>query len=69
MARCHQIYEDDLCALEATLPRLMDDHDENWTATDRTRWRQVQQVLLRVRWNYGPHENVERVEPTSESSE
>lgn len=63
MSKLHQIYEDDLVTLERTLPELA---DALYPAMDnplRTKLRQVQTILSRVRWNYGPPSEVEAVRP------
>ena len=59
--RLNQINEDDLAALETTLPQiglaLMPILDNRL----RTQLRQVQRILSDVRWNYGPPSEVETI--------
>lgn len=56
-----QIYEEDLATLEAALPKLVDKIETRMDNADRVRIRNVQAVLSRVRWNYGPHFEGERI--------
>lgn len=55
----HQIHEDDLCALEQTLPRLAERLTPVMDNRLRVQLRQVQNILSQVRWNYGPPSDVE----------
>jgi hypothetical protein len=54
-----QITEDDLADLERTIPdllsRAMASMDNNRA---RTQIRRVQDILMNIRWNYGPWGNV-----------
>lgn len=64
-----QINEDDLAELEHTLPNILNamypmfskDNGENNRL--RTQWRRVREIVANVRWNYGPPEEVEVIEP------
>lgn len=60
MSRLFQIYEQDLADLERLLPILLESRPET-TARDRVQVRRVMQIITNVRWNYGPHANVEYV--------
>lgn len=57
MPAMFQIHADDLCQLEAILPKLMEAHVVN--PRERGQWRVVKRILSDVRFNYGPHEGVE----------
>lgn len=54
----HQITEDDLAALEQTLPQLASAVTPALDNRMRVQLRQVQMILSRVRWNYGPPSEV-----------
>lgn len=65
MSKLFQIKEDDLAALERSLPLLVDalllgiqDRNSN---RFRVCARQCQQILSDVRWNYGPPSEVETI--------
>ena len=58
MTRLHQITEDDLAALEQTLPQLADALMPALDNRLRVKLRQVQSILSAVRWNYGPATDV-----------
>jgi hypothetical protein len=58
MARMLQIHEDDLAALERTLPQLSDALMPVLGNRLRVQLRQVQKILSDVRWNYGPPSEV-----------
>jgi hypothetical protein len=59
-----QITEDDLAELEHTLPDLCDAVAMRPEATSqqRTQIRRVRRIISDVRWNYGPPEQVERID-------
>ena len=65
--RQFQITEDDLAELERTLPQFADAlfpvfADQPAAGNKlRTQIRRVQQIMLNVRWNYGPPSEVHRV--------
>lgn len=59
--KLYQITEDDLCELEMVLPKLADAAMPHMNAAQRIKWRNVQAVLSRVRWNYGPARDVEKI--------
>lgn len=61
MSRLFQIYEQDLEALEETLPDLHEALAEKTTPRIRVKLERVKQILSNVRWNYGPHREVETV--------
>lgn len=56
--RFFQITEDDLADLERTLPQLADVLMAQMDPKLRTQLRRMQEILSRVRWNYGPPTNV-----------
>lgn len=60
-----QIYEDDLQKLEFALPKLFDRlpvEAKNDPAMQVLQ-EECREVLANVRWNYGPHTNVQRIDP------
>ncbi|MCH8343701.1 MAG: hypothetical protein IH983_06910 [Planctomycetes bacterium] len=59
MSKLFQINEDDLGALEATLPQLADALMPVLNNKLRVQIRRVQQILSDVRWDYGPPTDVE----------
>jgi hypothetical protein len=59
MGSVYQIHEDDLGALEQTLPRLADAMMPHLDNRLRVQLRRVQKILSDVRWNYGPPSEVE----------
>ncbi len=63
MSRLFQIKEDDLGALEATLPQLADALMPVLNNRLRVQLRRAQQVLSDVRWNYGPPSEVQSIPP------
>ncbi len=67
MSKLFQIKEDDLGALEATLPQLADALMPVLNNRLRVQLRRVQQVLSDVRWNYGPPSEVQSVPPNDDS--
>ena len=55
-----QIYEDDLAELEQILPSICDGPlVEFMDPSIRRKFRRCKLILSNVRWNYGPHDNVE----------
>lgn len=62
----HQITEDDLAALERTLPQLASAVAPALDNRLRVQLRQVQKILSEVRWNYGPPSEV-RIIPVDEA--
>ena len=54
--RMFQITEDDLSELERVLPELCEAVTMRPDATprQRTQFRQIQKIVVNVRWNYGP---------------
>lgn len=54
MSRMFQISEEDLAALEHTLPLLVDKLPPPIDNKTRVQLRRVQRVVTDVRWNYGP---------------
>lgn len=62
MSQLFQIHADDLATLEQVMPELCGTPAviASDNATKR-KWRQVQQILTRVRWGYGPFEESEIV--------
>lgn len=59
MSKLFQIYEDDLSALEETLPQLADALMPLLNNKLRVQIRRVQKILSDVRWDYGPPTDVE----------
>jgi hypothetical protein len=66
--RMHHIYEDDLAVLERTLPQLASALMPMLNNRLRVQLRQVQRILMDVRWDYGPAENVKSI-PAGESQD
>lgn len=62
MAKMFQIYEDDLAILEREVPCLADALLPQMDNALRVKIRALQRVIMNVRWDYGPPEQVERVE-------
>lgn len=60
MSRLFQIYEDDLAELERLLPSLLESRPDT-TSRERVQYRRVQEIIKNVRWNYGPHTEVEQI--------
>lgn len=54
-----QISTDDLALLENDIPAICDRQMSTLTKADKAAIRRIQQVLTRVRWNYGPPQYVE----------
>lgn len=64
MSKLFQIYEEDLTELEHTLSQFQDDLIEQLAKPAvaprlRKQLRRVQEILMNVRWNYGPPTEVE----------
>lgn len=55
MSKLFQIREDDLLTLETAVPALVARHEHDLSTKDKVAVRQIQDVLQKVRWNYGPH--------------
>lgn len=55
MSKLFQIREDDLETLETAVPALVARHEHDLSPADKVAVRQIQDVLQKVRWNYGPH--------------
>ena len=62
MSKLFQIYEDDLAELERTLPEFMDAVGPMNDPRLKTQLRRVKSMLSDVRWNYGPHDEVQRID-------
>lgn len=64
MSKLFQISEDDLAELERILPDVFQSLTLTPEATPRgrTQFRNVQRILVDVRWNYGPPRDVERID-------
>lgn len=63
MSRLFQVYEDDLRTLETALPRLQDALRER--ACDpavQVALQEVKDILSNIRWNYGPPQEMQRVD-------
>lgn len=57
--RLFQIREDDLAALEHTLPDLLERACAHLDNRQRVQWSRVRDIIANVRWNYGPPGAVE----------
>lgn len=57
--RLYQIYERDLVELERMLPELIEPLYASNQPRIRVQARRIKDILSNVRWNYGPHTNVE----------
>ncbi len=66
MSKLFQIKEEDLGALEATLPQLADALMPVLNNRLRVQLRRAQQVLSDVRWNYGPPSEVQLIPPADD---
>lgn len=62
MSKLYQIYDCDLSELESILPTLSDSLAIHMNNVQRKQFRRVQFILNNVRWNYGPHTDVEVVD-------
>lgn len=63
MSKLHQIYDEDLATLERELPELAEALSPHMNNRLRIKIRTVQQILLNVRWKYGPHGDGEIIAP------
>lgn len=63
--RLFQIKETDLAELERTLPRLFEHAYTGMDSQQRTQWRRVIGIVVRVRWNSGPPSNVTEIPANS----
>ena len=61
MSRLMQIKEEDLGELERVLPNLAEALASSPNRATRVQLRRCQNILSDVRWNYGPHTEVEVV--------
>lgn len=52
--KLHQINADDLATLERVLPEVFERLYPTMDNRLRTQFRQVQRIIVDVRWNYGP---------------
>lgn len=59
MSKLFQIREDDLAELEHILPQFCSDLYVSMDNRKRVQFRRVQEILMNVRWNYGPPIEVE----------
>jgi hypothetical protein len=61
--KMHQIYADDLQKLEHALPQVFDalSPDLKNDARLQVLLEECKEVLSSVRWNYGPHSDVQRL--------
>lgn len=58
-SRMFQIYESDLAELEKIVPAMSDHFMGKLSPRLRTQLRRAKDILSNVRWNYGPHDEVE----------
>lgn len=65
-----QINEDDLAELDHVLPELfavtMTGYTDDSAPRVRKQMRRVQEIISRVRWDYGPWSEVEKIDPPME---
>jgi len=54
-----QMYEEDLAELERVIPEFSDSMMGKLSPRMRTQLRRCKEILSNVRWNYGPHSEVE----------
>lgn len=54
-----QIHDEDFEALERIIPEIADSLSVHLTPRLRTQLRSVKTILSNIRWNYGPHTDVE----------
>jgi hypothetical protein len=59
MSRLFQVYEDDLAELERIVPDFSSSMMAQLTPRMRTQLRRCKEILSNIRWNYGPHTEVE----------
>lgn len=61
--KLYQIKEDDLALLESELPRLLEASFSTCNdAIVRKRWESVKSIVSNIRWDYGPPQDVRKVE-------
>lgn len=65
MSRLFQIYEADLQKLELALPQVFDalPPDRKNDPRFQVLLEECKDIISSVRWNYGPHTEVTRIEP------
>ena len=68
MSRMYQVHEEDFAELERIIPELSDAMMGKLTPRMRTQLRRCKDILSNVRWNYGPHSEVEII-PAGEDYE
>ena len=68
MPRMHQINDDDLGALEQSLPQIADALEPVINNRLRVQIRQVKKILSDVRWNYGPPSDIEIIPADDQTS-
>lgn len=61
MSKLFQISEEDLATLEHVLPELLSDMYPTLDNRMRKQWRDVQEIVKNVRWNYGPPLSFEKI--------
>ena len=57
--RLFQINEVDLAELERTIPEIVGTVEEHLDNRSRTMARRIREILVNVRWSYGPATEVE----------
>lgn len=62
MSRLYQIHEQDLADLEQLMPVICESIGRELDSAEKIRVRRIQKILSDVRWNYGPHSEVENIE-------
>lgn len=62
-SKLFHVYEDDLAELERILPDILSNPslEIHFAARQRTQVRRVKDILSNIRWDYGPHENIEEI--------
>lgn len=69
VSKLFQITEEDLAGIEADIPAILQRHYPCMTPADKCAFRRVQQVLMDVRWNYGPPTEVKVIPASDEESD
>lgn len=64
-----QINEDDLATLEQVCPEILGRSYGILDNALRVKFRRVQEILMNVRWNYGPPQHVESLPADGEIPE
>jgi hypothetical protein len=68
MSKLFQIHEEDLAELERIVPQLGESLMGSLSPCLRTQLRRCKAILSNVRWDYGPPENVQKIEAADETT-